>query len=131
MAKVSIRVAHQRGCANETRTALDSAGRSSGCSCRPSYYTFYRDKLGRPTKGKRVRDRRAAERSATALQADVNAKRLGLNRTEDVTFSEWVDRWIGGLERAGGDERKETRSATTAGWPSTRRRRSARRTSPS
>jgi integrase len=107
MAKVSVRVAHQRGCSNETRTALGSAGRGSGCDCNPSYYTFYRDKLGRPAKGKRVRDRRAAEQAATVLQGDIDAKRLGLHRREEVTFSEWVDRWTAGGERAGGDQRKE------------------------
>src|SRR4051812_33566760 len=104
MAKVSIRVAHQKGCANATRSSLDSTGRGSGCACKPSYYTFYRDKLGRVNKGKRVRDKRTAEESATAVQADLDAKRLGLNRTESITFSEWVDRWIAGQERAGGDE---------------------------
>jgi integrase len=64
--------------------------------------------LGRVAKGRRVHDRRTAEQSATALQAQVDANRLGLQRTEDVTFSEWVDRWVSGLERAGGDERKES-----------------------
>lgn len=108
MAKVSVRVAHQRGCANETRTALDSVGRGSGCTCTPSYYTIYRDRLGNPTKGKRVRNKKTAMESATALQAQVDAKRLGLHRTEEVTFSVWVDRWMSGDERAGGDERKES-----------------------
>ena len=126
MAKVSVRVAHQRGCANETRTATDSVGRGSGCTCKPSYYTLYRDKLGRATKGQAgsrpegggaVRDRAAGA---------VDAKRLGLHRTEEVTFSEWVDRWRAGLERAGGDERKESTKRDSAGWPSTARRCSAR-----
>jgi integrase len=107
MAKVSVRIAHQRGCPNATRTALSSVGRGSGCECKPSYYTFHRDKLGRPVKGKRVRDRRAADQAATVLQGDIDAKRLGLHRREDVTFAEWADRWTAGDERAGGDQRKE------------------------
>jgi hypothetical protein len=78
-----------------------------GCTCKPSYSTLYRDKLGRPTKGSGFAIGGPPKQSATALEGAVDAKRLGLQRTKDVIFSEWVDRWIAGLERAGGDERKE------------------------
>ena len=57
---VSVRVAHQGKCANSTKTSLDSVGRGSGCTCKPSYYTFHREPLGgdryKPVKGKRVRN---------------------------------------------------------------------------
>ena len=46
MAKVTVRARHQRGCPNETRTSLDSTGRASDCTCKPSYYTFHRDASG-------------------------------------------------------------------------------------
>jgi integrase len=107
MAKVSVRVRHQRRCPNVTRTSLDSTGRGSGCTCKPSYHTFHRDASGRPVKGKPVRDKRAAEQAATALQASIDARRVGLQRLEDVTFAEWADRWVAGTDRAGGDDRKQ------------------------
>jgi hypothetical protein len=74
MATVSLRVAHQRACPNVNRSSLASS--REGCKCKPSYFTFYRDKGGRPVKGSRARDRRVAEQSAHALQADLDAGRL-------------------------------------------------------
>jgi integrase len=91
MAKVSLRVAHAKGCANESKTALDSL---QGCTCKPSYYTFHRDRNGKVKKGPRVRDRRAADRAVTALQADLDAGRVGVREERNITFDRWADTWL-------------------------------------
>ena len=93
MATVSLRVAHQLICPNKNRSSLDSAKQAAGCRCKPTYFTFYRDKGGRPIKGARVRSRREAERSAHSLQADLDAGRL-LRRESNIDFAEWADRWL-------------------------------------
>lgn len=89
--KASLRVAHQRGCANASKTALDSVGRGSGCSCSPSYYVFHRDREGKPVKGERVKDRRVAGRALTAKQFEIDERRLGLARPKNPAFTEWAD----------------------------------------
>jgi len=95
VATVSLRVAHQRTCgtpegANASRTALSSL---EGCTCKPSYYSFYRDRSGVAVKGSRVRTRQEAERDATRLQAELDAGRL-LRRERNITFAEWADSWL-------------------------------------
>jgi integrase len=91
---VSVRVAHQRGCANENKTALDSTGRGSGCTCQPSYYTFHREPVGqdryRPIKGKRVRDKKTAQEAATRIQRELDAGRVGITQVKRITFPAWV-----------------------------------------
>jgi integrase len=91
MATVSLRVAHRKDCANATRTALDSL---DGCTCKPSYYTFHRDRTGRPVKGARLRDRRVADRARTALQADLDAGRVGIRQERNIDFNSWADTWL-------------------------------------
>ena len=44
--KVALRVAYQKSCPNESKSALTSVGRGSGCTCQPSYYTFQRTPTG-------------------------------------------------------------------------------------
>jgi integrase len=89
--KVSLRVAHQKDCPNATKTALDSVGRGSGCTCEPSYYTFQRTTTGGVQKGPRVKDRRVADRMLTAAQAELDEHRGGVARKPIVTFDEWAD----------------------------------------
>jgi integrase len=91
MGTVTLRVAHRKDCANATKTAFDSL---HGCTCKPSYYTFHRDRTGRPIKGTRLRDRRVAERARTALQADLDAGRVGIRQERNITFDEWADTWL-------------------------------------
>jgi integrase len=88
--KASLRVAHQRGCRNEHRTALDSL---RGCTCDPSYYTFHRDRDGRPQKGPRVRDRRTADRALASIQREIDEGRVGLAKPKTITFDEWADEY--------------------------------------
>lgn len=96
----SLRVAHSRACPNYTRTTLDSVGKGSGCTCKtPSYYTLHRDASGRQVKGPRVRDRREATRALTALQADIDADRLGQRRKAAPTFRQWADDYLEILAR--------------------------------
>jgi integrase len=91
--KASLRVAHQGTCPNASKTALESVGRGSGCTCSPSYYTFRRSRDGRPVKGKRVKDRRVAERALTAVQFEIDEGRTGQKRQTDLTFGAWADGW--------------------------------------
>jgi hypothetical protein len=89
--KASLRVAHASACPNASKTALDSTGRGSGCSCEPSFYTFHRDRDGRVVKGPRVKDRRVAERALTKDQFGIDDGRVGVSQPKRVTFSEWAD----------------------------------------
>jgi integrase len=103
--RASLRVAHQAACPNATKTALESAGRGSGCRCQPSYYTFHRDRDGRPSKGPRVRDRQTAERDLRKLQVEIDEGRLGLRRVSEKTFAEWAAEY---LEIIGSHGRKDS-----------------------
>jgi integrase len=91
--KASLRVAHASACPNASKTALDSIGRGSGCTCEPSFYTFHRDREGRPVKGPRVKDRRVAERALTKEQFAIDEGRAGIAQPKRVTFGEWADRF--------------------------------------
>jgi integrase len=97
--KASLRVAHQRSCANVSRSALDSTGRGSGCTCEPSYYVFYRDREGRPVKESRVKDRRTAERALRSRQVDLDENRAGIRRERNISFDEWADTYEEILEQ--------------------------------
>src|SRR5438128_12627973 len=87
----SLRVAHQKGCANENRSALNSTGRGSGCTCSPSYYTFQRRRDGTVEKGERVKTLDVARRALTKAQVAIDERRVGVSRPKDVTFREWAD----------------------------------------
>jgi integrase len=91
VAKVALRVAHGKNCVNATKTSLKSL---EGCGCKPSYYTFHRDRNGRVVKGVRVRDRRVANQAATKLQAELDAGRVGIQQERNKTFAEWADIWL-------------------------------------
>jgi integrase len=87
----SLRVAHQAKCPNATQTTLESVGRGSGCTCKPSYYTFHRGRDGRPVKGQRVKSRAVADRALRKLQVEIDERRVGQTRPKDLTFNEWAD----------------------------------------
>lgn len=89
--KASLRVAHQGSCPNATKTALDSVGRGSGCTCSPSYYTFRRLRDGSVEKGPRIKDRRVADRALTKVQSEIDEGRVGVARPKNSAFSEWAD----------------------------------------
>ncbi len=101
----SLRVAHQRGCPNASRTSLDSL---AGCRCKPSpsYYTLYRDRLGKPVKGARVRNRQVADRALRKLLVDLDEGRVGIAQPagDPRTFDEWADEYLVNLERDKGDK---------------------------
>jgi integrase len=86
----SLRVAHSRGCANASRSSLDSL---EECTCKPSYYTFHRDEEGRVTKSARVRDRRVAERALMKLQIEIDEGRVGVRRPKDESFERWAEKY--------------------------------------
>jgi len=100
----SLQVAHQKGCANETRTGMDSV---TGCTCTPSFYTLYRDAHGRKVKGDdgtgqlvgRTRKRRDAERWLQRLQQRINDGLGAPERQATRTFPAWVDEYKALLER--------------------------------
>jgi integrase len=87
--KATLRVAHQRDCPNENKTALAGIGRGSGCKCQPSYYVFQRDRDGRPQKSKRVKDRQTADKMLRAAQRELDEGRGGFRRSRRATFDEW------------------------------------------
>jgi integrase len=89
--KVSLRVAHQGNCPNATKTALSSIGRGSGCTCKPSFYTFQRDANGAPKKGPRVKDRGVADRMLTKDQHELDEGRGGVRRPKTITLHTWLD----------------------------------------
>ena len=98
----SLRVAHARSCPNASRSALDSAGDGSGCTCQPSYYTHHRDASGRPVKGPRVRDRQTAERALRKLAVAIDEGRVGVGRPDTTTtFRQWADGFEAILEGNG------------------------------
>jgi integrase len=99
--KASLRVAHEAHCPNATKTALESAARRitvledgrkvGGCKCSPSYYTFQRGLDGRPKKGRRVKDRRVAERALMKAQVGIDEGRVGVNHAKTISFVAWAD----------------------------------------
>lgn len=97
--KASLRVAHQRSCPNVSRSALDSTGRGSGCTCEPSYFVFYRDREGRPVKELRVKDRRTAERALRSRQVELDENRAGIRRERNISFDEWANTYEEILEQ--------------------------------
>ena len=112
--KASLRVAHSRTCANVNQSSLTSL---KGCTCKPSYFTFYRGRDGLPIKSPRVKDRRTADRALTALQAGIDAGRAGTAKRKTVAFDTWADSWKAALELAGrraSTVRAYTRSADFA-----------------
>jgi integrase len=100
----SLRVAHQGNCPNATKTALTSVGRGSGCKCEPSFYTFQRNRDGKPEKGSRIKSRQVADRALRKLQVEIDEGRVGQSRPKELTFNEWADKYeaiIEGKIRAG------------------------------
>jgi integrase len=97
----TLRVAHTRSCPNANKTALDSAGVRSGCTCTPSYYTSHRDGTGKAIKGPRVRDRRTADRALRKLLVQIDEGRTDLSRPKSATFAEWADKYLEILEENG------------------------------
>ena len=91
--KVSVRVAHQRGCANASKTALSSVGRKSGCTCSPSFYTFHRDRNEKVVKGKRYPDREFVEKLAVQIQHELNQGRAGYEQVAEIDFPEWANKF--------------------------------------
>jgi integrase len=83
---------------NASKTALDSVGKGSGCTCEPSYYVFYRDRDGRPVKESRVKDRRTAERALRLRQVELDEPRAGFRREKNISFDEWATVYEGILD---------------------------------
>jgi integrase len=91
----SLRVAHRKGCPNENRTALDSL---DGCTCKPTYYVFHRDRDGTPVKSERVRDRQDADRDHKRIQGEIDEGRAG-RRRERRTFDRWAAEHLQNMEQ--------------------------------
>jgi integrase len=100
----SLRVAHQGTCPNATKTALTSAGRGSGCKCAPSFYTFHRNRDGKPEKGSRIKTRPVADRALRKLKVEIDERRVGQSRPKEISFNDWADQYeqiLEGRIRAG------------------------------
>jgi integrase len=96
----SLRVQHARGCPNYTKSALDSTGSRSGCTCKPRFYTFHR--VRRPDgkliakRGPTIGNRKVAERQLRTLLVDIDEDRAGfVDDTPEVTFGEWAETFVG------------------------------------
>lgn len=85
--KASLRVAHQRTCANATKTSIDSL---KSCTCSPSLYIFSRDRDGKPKKSARVKDRQTANRALAAAQREIDEGRVGIAREKNISFDDWA-----------------------------------------
>jgi integrase len=89
----SLRVAHQRACANASKTSLGSL---DGCTCKPSYYTLHRDGVGNVVKGSRVRNRQVADRALRKLLVELDEDRVGVGRGRKraSTFDAWAAEYL-------------------------------------
>jgi integrase len=104
--RASLRVAHRKGCPNESRSSLDSVGRKNGCTCEASFYTFYRDAAGKVVKGAmvdergkivpggRIADRKVAQASLDKLNVTLSARGAGVETAPRVTFHEWCEEFL-------------------------------------
>ena len=102
----SLQVAHQGASKSPERKACPMFGKSGldsleGCTCKPSYFTFYRDNAGRIIRGDdgtgqivgRTRKRRDAERWLDRLQARIDDGIANPERRKSISFPAWVDEY--------------------------------------
>ncbi len=98
----SLRVAHQRKCANATQTAPESV---KGCTCdkgKRAYYVQWRDRGGATRKSARVRDRREVEKFLRSKQVEIDQGRIGTEPERNQDFPEWADAYLAILEQRPG-----------------------------
>src|SRR4051794_29709657 len=89
----SLRVAHQRTCAQANKTSLESL---RGCTCdkgKRAYYVAWRDRSGATRKSPRVRDQREAEKLLRAKQVEIDQGRAGTAPERNIEFPTWVDEY--------------------------------------
>lgn len=93
---VSVRVAHQKGCANAStslksveirRKKIDGrSAREGTCkTCSPSFYVFERLRDGKVKKHPRVKDLDVADRFAHRRQVELDEGQVGIARAKQVT----------------------------------------------
>ena len=100
----SLQVAHQKACPMAGRAGFDSL---DGCTCKPSYFTFYRDSTGRIVRGDdgtgeivgRTRRRRDAERWLARLLDRIEQGNGDPNRRQSMAFPAWVDEYEADLAK--------------------------------
>jgi integrase len=73
-----------------TQTTLESL---RGCTCKPSYYVFWRDLTGASRKTARVHDRRLADKLLREKQVDIDKGLAGYEEQANITFPEWADEY--------------------------------------
>ena len=76
-----------------TLGSISTAGKGSGCNCKPAYYVRWRDSAGFKKASARVRNRREAERMLTAKQHDLDQGRSEVQRERNMTFPQWADKF--------------------------------------
>jgi integrase len=106
----SLRVAHQRRCANANKTSPDSV---DGCTCekgKRAYYVMWRDRSGATRKSPRVRDRREADKLLRAKQVEIDQGRAGTAPQRTIAFPAWVDEYERILEQRPGIKGETRRS---------------------
>jgi integrase len=100
----SLQVAHQKTCPMAGKAGLDSL---DDCTCKPSYFTFYRDSRGKIVRGDdgtgnivgRTRRRRDAERWLTRLQDRLEQDLADPERRKTIRFRAWVAEYQAGLAK--------------------------------
>src|SRR3954470_6570049 len=106
----SLRVAHQRKCANANQTALESI---KGCTCesgKRAFYVTWRDRSGATRKSARVRDRREAEKFLRAKQVEIDQGRIGTAPDRNLDFPDWADKYLEILEQRPGVKSETVRA---------------------
>ena len=95
----SLQARHTRKCAlNRLWTTFAAAAPGSGCTCRsgPMYHVVSRVG-GRLVREPIGHNRREAERRLRAIQVEIDQDHY--LPPENVSFTEWADRWLAGLRR--------------------------------
>ena len=88
----SLHVKHSRGCALGNSWSRPD---SEGCTCDSTYYVVVRD--GRKTEKIRVgRNRKEADRALRKVAVTVDEG--AYQSQKSITFSDWADKWIAGLD---------------------------------
>ena len=95
----SLQARHTRKCAlNRLWTTFAAAAPGSGCTCKsgPMYHVVSRSG-GRLVREPIGHNRREAERRLRAIQVEIDQEQY--SPPENVSFTEWADRWLAGLRR--------------------------------
>jgi integrase len=95
----SLQARHSRGCAlGRPWTTFEAAAPGNGCTCMPGPMYHVVSRVGiRLVREPVGHNRREAERRLRAVQVQIDQEAYA--PPENVSFSDWADRWLAGLRR--------------------------------